>query len=135
MAARKVRFRAIMRSHYQGGRRTVHHPQDEDYVAELPDQAVENSWLGYEGASAEELAELENRLGLSLQRVSPTYKWMARISPFIDDIWSTREVDFFRFRNQQWFDSFFSDDAPNVSKEEHLLYGDEQEPYLFRAEN
>src|SRR5207247_2567369 len=76
-------------------------------------------WLGYPGATMTEIAQAETRLGMTLppshrEFLMVTNGWR-RTTPYIDKLWSTEEIDWFRVRNQDWIDAF---------TEGFLVYGD-----------
>src|SRR5713101_2204690 len=72
---------------------------------DLPDHVVASAWLGYEGASEEEIAALEKRRG---KRLPPSYRsflaetngWR-QCGTFIYKLWPYSEVRWFRERNQE----------------------------------
>src|SRR5262245_19824093 len=77
---------------------------------DLPKQVVACEWLGYEGASEDEIAALEERLGTILP---PSYRaflaetngWR-HFGPFIYKLWRSSDVRWFRDRNQNWIDAY-----------------------------
>jgi hypothetical protein len=83
---------------------------DDEYQASLPEEAVASGWLGYPGATPEQIAAAEQRLGTHLP---PSYRaflavtnaWR-RTTPFIDQLWSTEQVEWFRVRHQEWIDDW-----------------------------
>lgn len=63
---------------------------------DLPAEAIESGWLGYEGASEETIAALEKRLK---KRLPPSYRSFLAVSngwrncgPFIYQLWPCSEV-------------------------------------------
>ncbi len=56
-----------------------------------------------------------------------------RTSPFIERLWSTAEVDYFRVRNQEWID-ILTRDADDGTPEEHAGAGADQDELTYRAE-
>ena len=109
-----------------------------EYITELPDEVIESGWLGYPGASEQQIHDLEQRFGRSLPGsyrsfLRLTNGWR-RTSPFIEQLWSTAEVDYFHVRNQEWIDILI-DVAPPVSAKEHSSYGDDQEVLTYRADH
>jgi hypothetical protein len=113
--------------------------EDVEFVENLPAEVVSTGWLGYPGAAETEIAEAEARLGKILP---PSYREFLQVtngwrgSPFVRKIWSVQEVDWFFIRNQQWIDSYISKyaNAPHISDEEYLVYGDEQRNPAIRVE-
>lgn len=106
---------------------------DDEIRANLPPDAIASGWLGYPGASEEQLAALEERLGVALP---PSYRaflaysngWRAT-GPFIPAIWSTEQVEWFAVRNQDTIDAWLDGERytgrePDpVPDEEYLDYG------------
>jgi hypothetical protein len=107
------------------------------YAVELPDDVIEAGWLGYPGASEQEVQVLERRLGHTLPRSYRSFLHLTngwrRTSPFIEHVWPTADVDFFRVRHQDWIDIFLEHASP-VTPEEHARYGEDQDVITFRAE-
>jgi hypothetical protein len=108
-----------------------------EYAVELPDQVIEAGWLGFPGASEQQIQALEQRLGRALPLsyrafLQLTNGWR-RTSPFIDHVWSTTEVDFFRVRHQDWIDAL-ADSSSVVTPQEHARYGEGQDQLTFRME-
>jgi HEAT repeat protein len=108
-----------------------------EYAVEQTDEVIASGWLGYPGATEQEVEQLERRLGRTLP---PSYRAFLRVSngwrrtsPFIEQVWSTADVGYFRERHQDWIDVLM-DDASEVSDEQHGRYGDEQDVIVFRAE-
>jgi SMI1/KNR4 family protein SUKH-1/HEAT repeat protein len=108
-----------------------------EFAVELPDEVVAAGWLGYPGATEEELYEVEHRLGRTLP---PSYREFLRItngwrrtSPFINHIWPVQEIDYFQARNQEWID-IWTHDAAEISEAEHRAYGGEQNSSNFRIQ-
>jgi len=115
---------------------------------ELPEEVIRSGWLGFPGANEEEIAELEARLGM---RLPPSYRsflattngWR-HIGGFIERVWPTNKVDWFRERHQDdwitpWFEGAQSSgttipDAPEdeLPDAEYFIYGEEQEAAKFR---
>jgi hypothetical protein len=120
----------------------------------VPDHVFESGWLGYEGASEEEIVALEQRLGT---RLPPSYRsflaatngWR-QCGPFIYDLWPCSEVRWFQERNQAWIDAYvhpenngitvvwpegkMPPEPPALTDEEYLTYGDKQNSCRFRTE-
>ena len=109
---------------------------------DLPSEVVESGWLGFPGATDEQLAVLEARLGVGLP---PSYRAFLRVSngwrqtgTSIWRMWSTEEIDWFRVRNAEWIDAYVSPfgglDPPSMAYEEYLVYDETQDPARFRVE-
>ena len=76
---------------------------EEDIRADLPPEVIASGWLGYPGATEEQLSQLEERLGAPLP---PSYRAFLQFTNgwrntghFIPAIWSTEEVEWFAIRN------------------------------------
>ncbi len=110
---------------------------DDDIRAQLPPEVIAAGWMGYPGASEEQIATLEDRLGVALP---PSYRaflafsngWR-HTSHFIPALWSTEEVEWFAVRNQEaidaWLDgerySYGGTPEPPAPDEEYLSYGED----------
>jgi hypothetical protein len=103
-------------------------------------EAIESGWMGFEGASELEIQQSEARLGI---RLPPSYRAFLCVSNgwrhashFIYDLLPDSEIRWFRERNQDWIDAFVEGlrGLPDLSDEDHLVYGDRQDPCLFRVE-
>ncbi len=115
---------------------------DDEYRLELPAEVIASGWLGYPGATEEQIAQAEGRLGT---RLPPSYReflavtngWR-RTSPFIDRLWSTDEIEWFPVRHQGWIDDLRSvepvDGPTPFSEEEYLVYGPGQNTLLAPLE-
>ncbi len=106
----------------------------------MPTVVVASGWLGYSGATDEQLAALETRLGVTLP---PSYRAFLSVSngwrntsPFIDRVLPTEEVDWFATRHQQWIDAYVAPAAglPRLTDAEYLVYGEEQSSVHIRTE-
>jgi cell wall assembly regulator SMI1 len=71
-------------------------------------EVITSGWLGYPGASAEQIASAELRLGKPLP---PSYREFMRVtngwrrtSPFIEQVWTAEQVKPFAIENQEWID-------------------------------
>ena len=111
-----------------------------------PPEVLTSGWLGYPGASVEQIAQAEERLGTSLP---PSYREFLQVTngwrhlnSFIYRLWSTEEVEWFAVRNQEWIDIGLKIDAePDppgwipeqaILDEEYLVYDDQA--YVSRWE-
>ncbi len=116
----------------------------DDLRAELPPEVIASGWLGYAGASEADIVRAEARLG---QTLPPSYREFLRTSNgwrqtglFIDKLWSTEEVDWFRMRHQKdWIDAwtmgsgYYGTPEP-VPDAEYFVYGKKQRPESLRVE-
>ncbi len=117
----------------------------------LPPDVVASGWLGYPGATEEQIARAEARLGITL----PTsYREFLKVSngwrqttPFIYRLWSTEEIEWFSVRHQAWIDDFverfmdihlassdYRSGIEPISDEEYLVYGEQQDCGKLRPE-
>ncbi len=90
---------------------------------EWPDNILASGWLGYAGATEDQIVALESRLGTALppsyrQFLAVTNGWR-ETSPFIYKLWSTEEVTWFRVRNKEWIDIWNSMDNDDDYDPDH----------------
>jgi hypothetical protein len=114
-----------------------------DVVARLPAEVVAAGWLGYPGATEAALAQAEARLGT---RFPPSYRRFLAFTNgwrttggFIDRLWSTAEIEWFRVRHQAWIRPYTAWGlsrlrAPTVPDNEYFVYGPAQDSARFRSE-
>jgi hypothetical protein len=107
-------------------------------VEEPPQEAIEEVWLGYKGATEQQMTELETRLGT---RLPPSYRSFLKVSngwrditSFIYKLWSSEEVKWFAVRNQQWVDGYADYSLSAEEYEEYLVYGENQNTLLVPPE-
>jgi hypothetical protein len=81
---------------------------DQIVETDISPEVIESGWLGYPGATEDQIADLEVRLG---KRLPPSYRDFLRVSNgfrqpgmMTERILSTDEVDWFRVRNQELVD-------------------------------
>ena len=128
----------------------------QDEQNQLPLEVVESNWLGYPGATEEQINRAETRLEV---RLPPSYREFLKVSngwrqttPFINSLWSTEELEWFSLRHQTWIDNFIaeylarnyrnsfingSEDRrviPSISDAEYLTYGEAQDCSKLRIE-
>jgi len=110
---------------------------DPELVDDLPANARSAGWLGYPGATHEQLARCERRLAAQLP---PSYRAFLRVSNgwykldnFIDRLLSTEEVNWFATGHRQWLDTLTDDPEP-IPDELYYIYGDEQQTWAYRPE-
>jgi hypothetical protein len=105
---------------------------DPDIKSAQTEEAVESRWLGFHGATEEELGLLEARLEVTLP---PSYRQFLAASNgwrstgyFIDRLWSTGTIRWFRDHNQEWIDAYVEPAArlPAIPDEDYLVYGERQ---------
>jgi len=107
---------------------------DSQIVAQLPAEVIESGWLGYPGATEEQIAVAEARLGATLPEsfhefLKLTNGWRMT-GYFIDRIWSTEELQWFYVRNRQWADTYLQGGFEPVPDEKYFVYGKEQDGML-----
>jgi hypothetical protein len=104
--------------------------------ADLPSEVIASGWLGYPGATEQQIAEAEDRLGAVLP---PSYRSFLKASngwrlvdDFVDGFWPIEEVEWFAARNQEWIDAYSdpSEILP-VSDEDYFVYGKDQDTAKF----
>jgi SMI1 / KNR4 family (SUKH-1) len=118
-----------------------------DERGKLPIKVMKSGWLGYGGATEEQIADAEARLGKSLP---PSYRAFLKVSngwrqttPFISKLWSTKEIEWFAVKHQTWIDAFSEkfghlpaeadSGSPIISDQEYFVYGDEQDCSKLRV--
>lgn len=113
---------------------------DRQVRADVSAEVVEASWMGYEGASPEELDRLETRIGTTLPE---SYRWFLATSNgwrqsggFIYELLPCDRIEWFRTDHQDWIDAYVEPTRgkPPLPLEEHCTYGDEQDCCKFRVE-
>ena len=113
---------------------------DDRIRASQPQEVVDSRWMGFQGASDSDIASLESRLEVSLP---PSYRQFLVVSNgwrktgyFIDRLWSTGQVRWFRDKNQAWIDAYVEParDLPPISDDEYLVYGESQDSVVFRVD-
>lgn len=107
-----------------------------DFNDEPSSEAIKSRWLGYTGASEEQIRQAEERLGTKLP---PSYRSFLKVTNgwpqlthFIDKMRSTEEVEWFRVENEDWA-LIWADNNDNVSDEEYFDYENEENGYLRGA--
>lgn len=97
-------------------------------------------WMGFPPASADEISQLESRIGCRLpdsyrQFLATTNGW--RNSGYsISMVFPAGKVEWFRTLNQDWINAYVEParESPPVTLEQHCIYGDEQDCCHFRVE-
>ncbi len=99
-------------------------------------EAIKNRWLGYPGASDEQIRQAEERLGAKLP---PSYRSFLKVTNgwgqlthFIYKMRSAEEVEWFRVENEDWA-LIWADNNDDVSDEEYFNYKNEENGYLRGA--
>jgi len=113
-----------------------------DYGHNIDDLATLKSsgWLGYPGATEEQIKRAENRLGI---RLPTSYREFLKVSngwrtltDAIYKLWSVEEADWFAAKNQAWIDAYNPDsnDPIPISDEEYFIYGKGQSAINIRTQ-
>lgn len=91
----------------------------------LPDEVIESEWLGYPGASEEQIVAAETRLGKTLP---PSYRNFLKVTngwryyPGILELRSVEKIDWFCVENQEWIDIWHGDCPEYASDEDYFNY-------------
>lgn len=110
------------------------------YHEELPLEVIRSNWLGYDGATINQIENIEKRLNIKLpisyKEFLITSNGWRKTVPSIKRLWSTEEVTWFKTRNQDWIDNYNQMDFgyTSVSDEEYFIYGSEQNELAIRFE-
>lgn len=111
--------------------------------ASVPSEMIKNCWLGYAGATDEDISAVENRLGRTLPL---SYKSFLKVTNgwlIFDDLLGglcpIQEVEYYATKHQDLIDAWnegvkMSGEAIPVSDEEYFVYGEEQDSAVFREE-
>ena len=117
----------------------------------LPPSVIKSGWLGYPGATEQQIAETEARLDTTLP---PSYRAFLKVTngwrqttPFINKVWSAQKTEWFSVKNQKWIDAFWKKSGhlpaescnsnsppPSISDEEYFVYGEAQDCSKLRCE-
>src|SRR4051812_2112144 len=101
-----------------------------EYDDELSPEVIASGWLGYPGATEEQIVALENRLGttlpLSYQEFLKVSNGWRGTGSSIRGFLSTDEIDWFAVKNQDWIDAYNPTplDPIVISDEEYFVYGE-----------
>lgn len=142
----------------------IFHAMEDAEKRLLPPDVLESGWLGYSGASEEEITKAEARLGVKLP---PSYREFLKVTngwrqtaPLSDTfnhrLWSTEELERFTLRHPQWIKTLLEKGATGavmvgleedefqeldeqwepvgISEQDHQVYGTDQNPKTFRPE-
>ncbi len=108
-----------------------------DLMKKPSQEAIDAQWLGYPGATEEQILQAEARLGT---RLPPSYRAFLKVTNgwgqttnFIDKLWSTEEIDWLHVRNQHLIEVWNTNPDP-ISDEEYFVYGEEQSELTMRGE-
>lgn len=107
----------------------------------LPTQGSEDAGSRRDGASAEQLALAERRLGVSLPR---SYRTFLEVTngcqtggDFIYELWPVESIDWFQKLEPQWVGAYTGPrlpSEPTVSDDKYFDYGPKQDPAYLRVE-
>lgn len=117
----------------------------------IAQSTVKEYWLGYSGATEEQILAAETRLGITLP---PSYREFLKTSngwrettPFINHLCSTEEISWFpnshpdwlrqwgkRYRQKISLESNGSNRQSSVSDEDYFIYGNKQDCRHVRVE-
>lgn len=80
------------------------------HADQLPESVRESGWLGFPGATEDQIAQVESRLNVTLpfsyrEFLKASNGWR-QTTPFIYRIWSIDEVEWFTERHQSWIKTF-----------------------------
>ena len=104
----------------------------------LPPNVISSGWLGYSGASEEQIVSTEARLGktlpLSYREFLKISNGWRQVNSFIYNLWSTTEIDWFVARHQQDWVEPWSKNTAVISDSDYLVYGAAQNELLVKTE-
>jgi hypothetical protein len=107
-------------------------------VQRVPADVRPSGWLGFDGATESQILAAETRLG---RRLPPSYRdflatsngWR-NVGAFIDRVWSTDAIEWFKARNQEWIDAYTGPPgAGPLIEAGDGVYGAEQDPVSFNT--
>lgn len=118
---------------------------------DLPTEVLRSGWLGYPGATEQQITQAEARLGKTLP---PSYQAFLRVTngwrqtPLLSNkLWSIEEIEWFSVKHQAWIDAFWkkvdqppagssNDKAaiPSIPDADYFIYGDDQDCSKIRVE-
>lgn len=112
----------------------------EDYEKEkLPPEVIESNYLGYPGATEEQIAASEARLNVTFP---PSYREFLKVSnglcaAYSSCFYSIEEVDWYAANEQDYIDKFRKDwqDCKPIPDEEYFIYGEEQISFCISPEH
>lgn len=91
----------------------------------LPGDVIESEWLGYPGASEEQIVAAETRLGTTLP---PSYRNFLKVTngwryyPGILELRLIEKIDWFCVENQDWIDVWLDYCPEDASDEDYFNY-------------
>src|SRR5215210_216973 len=121
---------------------------DPRIAEKLPPEVIAAGWLGYPGASEEQIKAAEGRLGTNLP---PSYREFLKVTngwratgPFIQNVWPVEQIDWHANRHQDLIDAFTEAYVSGLSRSaaltpsvlvpdsEYFLYGGDQDSFSIR---
>jgi len=93
---------------------------------ELSAETIKSQWIGFPGATEDQLIAAETRLGVTLP---PSYQTFLKVTngwsapPGSLRLHSTEEINWFCTENQDWIDIWTDIHIPAVTDEQYLVYG------------
>ncbi len=112
-------------------------PKFADYIADLPQEVIASRWLGYPGATEEQIQQAERRLGIALP---PSYREFLKVSngwrltsPFIEKLWPVEEIERYITRNKDEEERAIKNPIV-TSDQDYFVYGEEQVDGYYRSE-
>lgn len=108
--------------------------------SQLPQRILESPYLGYPGATEEEIVSAESRLGVTLP---PSYREFLKASNGLRydlegndrNFSSTEDIEWYALGNEDFIEELekiFSE--PPVTDEQYFYYNEDQNLYMFRPE-
>lgn len=116
-----------------------------EFIEDISPEVITSGWLGYPGATEDQIAQAETRLGTKLP---PSYREFLQVTngcrqlnSFIYKLWSTDEIEWLVVRHRNdlinpWLGGYTSNgsESMSVSDEEYLVYGEQQYSDIMRVE-
>jgi hypothetical protein len=104
-----------------------------DFIEDIPLEIIASGWLGYPGATEDQITQAETRLRAKLP---PSYREFLKVTNgwrqlnyFIYKLWSTDEIEWLVVRHQDdlinpWLEGYTSNglDSMSVSDEKYLIF-------------
>jgi len=112
--------------------------QDLDVKAKLPADVIASGWLGYPGATEEQIEGAEARLGA---RFPPSYRAFLKVSNgwrqltyYIDHLWPVENLAWFAVANQDTVDIWMETLTGTVPDDVYFAYSPTLESAMLRPE-
>jgi hypothetical protein len=108
-----------------------------DVREQLNKEVIASGWIGYPGATTEQIRAAERRLGTRLPSTYTSFLEVSNgwpiIPPFIGRMWSTEELAWFPERHQDWID-IYNQEQLIIPDSVYFVYGEGQDSVTFRGE-